>query len=524
MPFLKKITEQSKPSVFVAGLIFLLLYWYFAFDGITFSDDVFYLLAGKKFWEGTMEFNAYHFSTRWGAYVPSGLLGYLFGLKPHLISLVSLASYLATLGLVMYLLPDKSKSWILLLWFCTQVYFLHFLTKVYPDTLLVFWTVLVPFAAVFRSKKPFFAALGLVSGLFFGFLTKETIVFLAPLPILLFFFDWKKGKQNLPFYSALLGLGIVFGALYLGYFWIKFGSPFYRFESIQDGHYISEFTYADKSGWIMLKRLTILPIITFVERSYWIWIVFSIPGLVKVWKKPESPGLEFALSLVSLLTLFWVMSTNFRFYNPLYLNPRHLIILIPTLAFLIALGWEEWTKNNKLKLWMNGLILLGVGISIFQQDWKIAGFQAAFLGILITLQGKKFIWVTAVLLLIPAFLAVNYQKNIKEYDQLMETLTSETSIESTDTIILTNNFIDFSKEVLLPENKPAQNLLFPIEKLDSLKSISPKKVTVLLYDYYQHAYPKEQVDVDALELWLQEQTLISEERQGKVWIRRYLTE
>jgi hypothetical protein len=53
---------------------------------------------------------------------------------------------------------------------------MHFLTKVYPDSLLVFWTVLVPFSAVYREDRPFLSALGVTSGFFFGFITKETII------------------------------------------------------------------------------------------------------------------------------------------------------------------------------------------------------------------------------------------------------------------------------------------------------------------------------------------------------------
>lgn len=515
--------HQSTPKnpAFFIGSLFLFGYWFFGFDGITFSDDVYYLIAGKKFWEGTMEFNDYHFSTRWGAYVPSGLLGFLFGFDAHRISLISLISYLGTLGLLLKVLPKNSNPWVLLIWFSTQVYFLHFLTKVYPDSQLVFWTVLVPFAAIYRAEKPFLAALGVISGLFFGFLTKETIIFLAPLPILLFIFDWKKGNRNLAFYSILVGLGLAFGALYLGYFWIKFGSPFYRFESIQDGHYISEFTYADKSAWVMLKRLTILPIITFVERSYWLWFVFAIPGLIKIWKKPTSPGIEIGLAFLSLLGLFWFMSTNFRFYNPIYLNPRHLIILVPILAFLIALGWEEWRENQKLKHTMIALILFGVGISLIQQDWKMAAFQAFAVGLLYAIQGRKLIWATGIYLLVPAVMAISYQLKLKEYDKLIHILSQETSNTDNQSLILTNNFVEFSKEVLFSPNQSARNLFFPIEKLDSLKLNPPQYFRVLIYDYYKHGYPKEQVDVDALELWLKDQKLLNENRNGLVWIRNY---
>ena len=513
--------RNPKSLAFIAGSGFLFLYWLFGFDGITFSDDVYYLLAGKKFWEGTMEASAYHFSTRWGAYIPAGLIGFLLGFDPHLMSLISWVGFIGTLWLLIKILPASTNPWILLIWTFSQVYLLHFLTKVYPDALLVFWTVLIPFAAAHRHSRPFPGALGMVAGFFFGFLTKETIVFLALLPLLLFAWDWKKGNANLTFYLSLLGLGFGFAVLYLGYFWIKFGSPFYRFESIQDGHYVSEFTYADKSAWIMFKRLTILPIVTFIERSYWIWLVFAIPGLVKVCKKPSSPGIEFGLSLVSLLVLFWFMSTNFRFYNPLYLNPRHLIILVPIMAFLIALGWDEWKDNPSLKKVMAGLIVLGIGISLIQQDWKMAGFQFAFLPLLLLRRIPFRNLGFAMILLLPALASLFYQHRIKGYSSFIQSLTQEIKNTEYQSIIICNNFVHFSKEVLLPDNPAAQNLLFPIEKLDSLQRLQVKEIRVLLYDYYRHAYPKEQTDVDALEHWLQGQTLISEEREGLVWVRRY---
>lgn len=516
------IRENPKSSVFIAGTIFLYSYWLISFDGITFSDDVYYLLAGQKFWEGTMEFNDYHFSTRWGAYIPSGLMGLLLGFDPHRISLISLISYLGTLALLLKILPKDSNPWVILIWFSSQVYFLHFLTKVYPDSQLVFWSVLIPFSAVFRKEKPILAALGLIAGLFFGFLTKETIIFLGPLPILLFVFDRNKQNKNLSFYSWLVGLGCIFGTLYLGYFWIKFDSPFYRFESIQAGHYISEFTYADKSSWVMLKRLTLLPILTLIERSYWLWMIFALPGLVKMWKKPTSPGLEFGMAFLSLFFLFWFMSTNFRFYNPLYLNPRHLIILVPILAFLISLGWEEWQNNQKLKRFIIALILLGSIVSLLQQDWKMAGFQAGAAGVSFALKGKKLNWILGLYLLIPALFAVRYQHKLKDYDTLIQTLEIGTLKSNNESLILTNNFLDFSKEVLFPADEHAQQLLFPIEKLDSLKKSPPQKIKVLIYDYYKHGYPKEQVDVDALETWLMENyTLESEETHGRIWIRTF---
>ncbi len=512
----------QKHLAFFAGSLFLIGYWIFGFDGITFSDDVFYLLAGKNFWEGTMEINGYHFSSRWGAYVPSGLIGYFLGFEPHRISLISLISYLGSLFLLYKVLPKSFPAWVLVLWFCTHVYFMHFLTKVYPDSSLVFWTCLVPVAAIYRNSKPYLSSFLFIFALFAGFLTKETIVFMAPLPILLFLFDWKSDAISKTFYLSLVSFGLLFGLGYIGYFWIEFGDPFYRISSIQAGHYISEFTYADKGIWSVLKRLTWLPIVTFVERAYWPWLIFAIPGITLAWKNRTSPGIEFSLAFLSLFLCFWFMSTNLKFYNPLYLNPRHLIVLIPILAFLIALGWSEWQSNSRMKKILIGVLAFGIAISLLQLDWKMAAFQSALTGLVFFRESRIRNLGFILVLVIPTFVSIPYQKNLKQYSSLIDILERETSTSENQPLIIVNNFIDFSEKVLFPGNEEAQQLLIPMEKIGELKSNPPGEIKVLIYQYYRHAYPKEQVDVDALEMWLKEKyELESEEEVGNVSVRNY---
>lgn len=514
--------RNPKSLALLAGSTFLFLYWLIGFDGITFSDDVYYLLAGKKFWEGTMEANAYHFSTRWGAYVPSGLIGWLLGFEPHRISLISLLSYLASLALLLKVLPPKSNPWILVLWFSTQVYFLHFLTKVYPDSLLVFWVVLIPFAAVYRHEKPFLAAFGLVSGLFFGFLTKETNVLLGPLPFLLYYFDRRNKTVKTSFYLSILGIGLFFASSYLGYFWVKFGDPFYRITSINAGHYISEFTYADKGIWSILRRISYLPILTFVERGYWLWIILALPAISQLRKKQATPIFEFSIAALLLLIGFWLMTSTLEFYNPIYLNPRHLIIVVPILGFLIASGWENWQANPKMRRMILALILLGIGISFFQGDFKMAGFQAAFFLLILPQKLPYRSFLIALILAIPALYSIFYQHKLKSYQTLLSTLKEEVKNSENQEVILVNNFIDFSKEVLLKGDRMAQSKLVGIEKIDSIQSLNPSRIQVMIYRYYQHAYPKEQVDVDALENWLSSEfILLDEKEKDQIWVRSF---
>ena len=487
-----------------AGLLFLGFYWLIGFDGITFSDDVYYLLAGKKFWEGSMEVNDYHFSSRWGAYVPSGLIGFLFGFDPHIISLISLLSYGLSLFLLIRILPKNQPAWVLVIWFCTQVYFLHFLTKVYPDSLLVLFTCLVPIASVYRNSKPMLSGIILVLSMFCGFLTKETIILLAPFPVLIFMYDLRENQLKRSFYASILLTGAILLTLYLGYFWVKFGDPFHRISSINAGHYISEFTYADKGFWSILRRLTILPIITFVERAYWAWMVFAIPGIIQGLKFRKQPAFEFALAFLCLLVGFWFMSSTLEIYNPIYLNPRHLIILIPILAMLVALGWEYWLHHRKLKIGMIALLLIGTAISLADLDLKMAAFN---FGMALTVQfsALKFQRVfLALILVIPACLAIPYQQNLKQYPYLTNILTEETQNTGNQDLLISNNFLEFSDQILFPEDFIRQGKLHGLDYFLKQNTVYADTVTLLLYSYYRHAYPREQEEIDEVKQKLRE--------------------
>lgn len=510
-----------KQISFYAGF-FLITFWLVGFDGITFSDDVYYLLAGKSFWRGTMVFSDYHFSTRWGAYIPAGLIGFIFGNDPHTVSAISLISYLGAYFLLLRIIKGTNALIVLSIWFCTQVYFLHFLTKVYPDSVLVFWVCLVPFAAIYRNQHGILAGLFLVIGLFAGFLTKETIIFLAPLPLLLAYFDYKSNQLNWKFYGTILSTGLILGIAYLAYFWIAFGDPLYRVSSINAGHYISEFTYADKGFWVILKRLTILPFQAFVERAYWPWLVFALPGLVFGLKDKASRSFSFAIASICLMLGFWFMSSTLAFYNPIYLNPRHLIILVPILAYLIASGWEKWQNSKAWQARIIGLLLLGVVIALLIQDWKMAAFNT-LLTIPIFLKNQNLrLLVLGLTLLIPALYSIKYQTNLKQYGSLIETLTTEVQVTEQTTPIYTHSFIDFSKKILLPIDSPVQELLIPLNQFPKVERKFPQKLKVLIYDYYQHAYPDERADIDAISDWLaRNYRLTSERKAGNVSLYEY---
>ena len=304
--------------------------------------------------------------------------------------------------------------------------------------------------------------------------------------------------MNLSFLGYLIALGLSVILLYLAYFWWKFGDPFYRVSSINAGHYVSEFTYADKGWKSIWRRLSYLPITTFVERIYWPWIVFAIPGIWNALKTKKPIDLEFSLAFLSLLIGFWFMSSTLELYNPIYLNPRHLIVIVPIMAFLIGSGWKTWKTNPKMKWTIMSLMILGVTISVFQNDWKTAAFQGVLAVLLFLPKSSWQLAAFSLVLIGPAILAIQYQKGLKDYQNLIKSLNKELLSPENQTPILVNNFIYFSREVLIPEQGLTDKKLIPIESADSLIRTAPEEIRVFIYKYYQHAYPQEEEDIRPL--------------------------
>src|SRR5690606_30948883 len=162
-----------------------------------------------------------------------------------------LGFYLLTLYILWKITPLKSRKWTVL-FFISNIYLLHFLTKVYPDGFLILWVILIPASATYREKHPLLAAWIMALAFFVGFCTKETIVLLFPFPLLLFLIDFKANK-SLVFYYYFISIALLIIVLYLGYYQWRFGDWLYRFTSINEGHYVSEYSYHDKGLVSIIK-------------------------------------------------------------------------------------------------------------------------------------------------------------------------------------------------------------------------------------------------------------------------------
>ncbi|WP_041738681.1 glycosyltransferase family 39 protein [Echinicola vietnamensis] len=489
---MQKLSTPQPPYALFTGLLFFMALWYWGYDGVTFSDDISYLDLGYRFWNGLPFQEVDLFNYRWGTYVLPGFITYIFGFNDHLASLPSLVSYMMTLMLIWKVLTEYLAKNVFVIFFCSSVYLLHFLPKVYPDSLLVFWVALIPVSAIYRHQKPFLAGMIMAAAFFIGFCTKETIILLAPLPILLFIFDTKKDKKPL-FYTYFFLCMAVLVIAYLGYFYVKFDDPFLRFRSIEQGHYISPYSFYDKGWTAVAERLTFSPILTFIERTFWIWIVLSVPGLVRAFKHDKDLHLIFALASLCLLVGFWFMTTSLSFYSPLPLNPRHLIILLPILSVNIALEAKRWTNNFFWNRFATLWIAFGGIVSLGLLDWKLAAFYFSFAAVLLFVPVKWKPACMAVLLLFPVLASVAYQRELKHFDHFKNVFTKTIDTCHPEAPLISHEFVVRSIDVLVGEydsNLP----LFSIHELAEKSTAGglPKTFTLLTYSYAAHAFPEQE--------------------------------
>src|SRR5690554_6046561 len=131
-----------KNIALLLGIVSLIGYWLFGYDGITFSDEVAYLQLGHQLWNDQAVVSDYHFTSRWGAFLFSGFFTHIFGFSDRYASLATLGFYLLTLYILWKITPLKSRKWTVL-FFISNIYLLHFLTKVYPDGFLILWVILI---------------------------------------------------------------------------------------------------------------------------------------------------------------------------------------------------------------------------------------------------------------------------------------------------------------------------------------------------------------------------------------------
>ncbi|MCU0446687.1 MAG: hypothetical protein MUE85_17410 [Microscillaceae bacterium] len=376
------------------GLVFGLAWGFYwgAFDGYDFFGDDLSYARYAHYWSINQGYvNRDIFTHRLGFILPMAGFYALWGVNDTTTTLLPFVSYVGILSLI-YRFFSPSSVWIaiyaaILVGF--DFYTLLFSQKVYPDLLLA-WVVWALVISLYHRANDW-RAVGWSVGLFFyGFLVKETIFYVLPLILFAGIYDLKL-RQNQFFWLGFVGLGVAVGVVYLGFYGYFTQDWFYRFHTIQSGHYAdATHSYFDKPWQALIPRLTYEPVLMLLNSGMMLVFLPTLPSLGRLYRLAfwDTKNWEFWLvaAFISILGVFWLGSTSWQFYNPIGLLGRMILMLMPIAAVLAAINLERATQQPKYLyfLWIAyALSAIGVYYVFASKLAVVYGLLSIFFGSMI---------------------------------------------------------------------------------------------------------------------------------------------
>ena len=328
-----------KKLILPGFIVLMLLHLIFTFSGFYGNDDILYAgYAADIAYQGiSLQPATDHYQLRWTPIYFTAFFYRIFGINPFTSAIFSAVSF-AICGFILHKIMRHKKTALYLL--VMSLFFLahsviFYMHRLLPDAgicLAVLWMYYAYRSFYENTHKPLLHAVHFAAALLFAVVTKESIIIVLPLFILIFLKDLFK-RKNLSFWKYAIVFSVVFVFLYLLFFKITTNDFLFRYQLLLSKKYETLCSYDTLPFIHTLKRI-----------SYKLWqamllngdfLVF-LPGLAAAVYKNKIlyTGIR-KLDIFSFLFLLFCanfMTTSITAYAPLCPDPRHYIFLMPFAA------------------------------------------------------------------------------------------------------------------------------------------------------------------------------------------------
>ncbi len=404
----------------------MVLFHLFGYSGHFGFDDMHYAYLANELKNGNFYLQD-HFSYRLGTLLFTWLTYCLFGINDFASSLPSM-TYSAICLYLVYQMLKKQSNLILcfgLLLTISSEWFLFYSDKLMPDFAVTFAFV-GAFYAVYRqyfvNSNQKWNGLLLALFLFFGFNSKGTILLIAPWLVFILLMDIIQKRNKLFWISAILSGGILLGSYFL-ICELFFGNAFIRFEAISANSYLNRCSYGSQSYKILFERLTS----GFWGMAYREGLLFPFLLFVPLLLKMKKSSFQFnrakdyfIISAVILLLSSCFMSISLEAYNPMCLDIRHYLFVIPMAAIAASFALEHFFQNSQKGIAIYFLLLLIacylIGNSAFELLY-LGAFSVLTLTFFIQKKKSLSLWLFAAALLVQP-LSMTLKGNATHYSEL----------------------------------------------------------------------------------------------------------
>lgn len=374
-----KLSAWYQDSRFCAllGLIVLLVVHHFwGYYGHYGFDDVGgYGYYAKQWADGQAFFlDEDFFSYRWGFIAPTSVFYALFGINDDVSAIFPTLVYLATAFLVMRVLRLE-KSWVAAL--AALLYGLDNWTLYYSDKLMadtsVALAVLLAFSAIarerFEASQSGQNALLLTASVFWGYLSKQSILLLFPVFIFLMLVDVAKGRHRRFWGYTVLGCTLI-GSAYLAWIYALTGNPLERFVAVNQGvvdnlglgRSFAFCNYSIQESSALYERIFAEMGLKFLNSGLAFCLLLAVPTLLSqrwtaLWQTQTFTAYWSLVLLFSLVSTNF-MTTSYQAYLPICPDIRHFLMLVPLAAIVAAPSVANFAKAKE----KGGYFLLSFGI------------------------------------------------------------------------------------------------------------------------------------------------------------------
>jgi hypothetical protein len=380
---LQLINKNKKPGILLIYISVVIIYHLFGYIGHFGFDDMNYAKIASNLNLGITDYDN-HFTFRTPIILLTALSYQLFGISDFASSLPTMIITIITITLVYKALENQNIRTIIIGMALTTLsnWFIFYSDKLMTDmyiVLSVMASLLTLYWYKYKSlkKQPFHFAILFSLSVFFGFISKGTIILIFPLFIYLFIIDLIF-KRDIKFWIYTIISGIVLFCIYfVAVEWMT-GSFLKRFESIAQNSYLNRCSYNEQPVVILLRRIfyDFFDMLTHqgMATSYIFIIAYMLKR--KAWKvfKFESPFAYWTLASIILLLSSNFMTISLSSYSPMCIDPRHYLYLIPVAAIPSAMIIEKFITQKKLQYSIISISTIVAFTSFFLQGenfWKL---------------------------------------------------------------------------------------------------------------------------------------------------------
>ncbi len=452
-----------------------------------FSDDYCYTYNAHSFLEGHLNLTYDQFQNRFGVYIPTSIIFFVFGINPYTIALwpLLLSCFIIT---IVFLFLNKTTNvqvaFIASFLIAVNTMQITYSIALFPDLIVSFYCiasiVLLYYGRQYEKKVIYPFLINVI--LLLGFLTKETILLVMPFILLIFVYDILK-KQNYFFWKKTILLALASMLLLLTFYYLITGDAFFRIKSMLA---FNNTGFFDEYSKAYIKAIFSSNILKWFnsELGYLFILIFAAYSFPKVWNRNFN-DLHSYIALYSLVLLSeFIFLFHTEKYGVLFMVDRLWILTVAPLSILSAFLIFKAKRKIYYYLMIIFTALIVCNYSSVSVNRTILfGFFLSVILFSYFMKQKNKNW--NLLLLLPfLILAANFVYSNSNYrvpalrsSNLIKTQIEELNLTGKKIILTDSEFAE--NHIIYNGFKEYSNLVFyPFSKYDSLNHASSIYVIV----------------------------------------------